>query len=91
MERPGGMIVAPEILSVAGGWGREILGPEQEAKRIGIKDYPLYNFGFAVSQPDETVKTIETGVPYEIHGAWLQTTNPHRLHGRTTRSVCTRP
>ncbi len=38
MERPGGMIVAPEILSVAGGWGREILGPEQEAKRIGIQD-----------------------------------------------------
>ena len=76
MERPGGMIVAPEILSVAGGWGREILGPEQEAKRIGIQDYPLFNFGFAVSQPDETVKTIETGVPYEIHGAWLQTTNP---------------
>mgnify|MGYP000286786350 CR=1 FL=1 len=76
MERPGGMIVAPEILSVAGGWGRELLGPEQEKKRIGIQDYPLYNFGFAVSQPDETVKTIETGDPYEIHGAWLQTTNP---------------
>lgn len=76
MERPGGMVVAPEILSVAGGWGRELLGPEQEVKRIGIQDYPLYNFGFAVSQPDETVKTIETGVPYEIHGAWLQTTNP---------------
>lgn len=76
MERPGGMIVAPEILSVAGGWGREVLGPIQEDKRIGIHDYPLYNFGFAVSQPDETVKTIETGEPYEIHGAWLQTTNP---------------
>ena len=55
MERPGGMIVAPEILSVAGGWGRELLGPEQEKKRIGIQDYPLYNFGFAVSQPDETL------------------------------------
>ena len=51
-------------------------GPEQEAKRIGIQDYPLFNFGFAVSQPDETVEAIETGVPYEIHGAWLQTTNP---------------
>lgn len=76
MERPSGMIVAPEILSVAGGWGREVLGPIQEDKRIGIHDYPLYNFGFAVSQPDETVKTIETGEPYEIHGAWLQTTNP---------------
>lgn len=76
MERPGGMIVAPEILSVAGGWGREVLGPIQEDKRIGIHDYPLYNFGFAVSQPDETVKTIETGEPYEIHGAWLQATNP---------------
>ena len=36
MERPGGMIVAPESLSVAGGWGREILGPEQEAKRIDV-------------------------------------------------------
>ena len=34
------MIVAPEILSVAGGWGREHLGPVQEEKRIGIKDYP---------------------------------------------------
>lgn len=76
MERPGGMIVAPEILSVAGGWGREVLGPIQEDKRIGIHDYPLYNSGFAVSQPDETIKTIETGEPYEIHGAWLQTTNP---------------
>lgn len=76
MERPGGMIVAPEILSVAGGWGREVLGEEQERKRIGIQDYPLFNFGFAVSQPDETVKTIETGIPYEIKGAWLQTTNP---------------
>ena len=53
-----------------------MLGPIQEDKRIGIHDYPLYNFGFAVSQPDETVKTIETGEPYEIHGAWLQTTNP---------------
>ncbi len=40
MERPDGMIVAPEILSVAGGWGREHLGPVQEEKRIGIKDYP---------------------------------------------------
>ena len=77
MERPGGMIVAPEILSVAGGWGREILGPEQEAKRIGIKDYPLYNFGFAVSQPDETVKTIETGVPYDC-----------LLYTSSTRSLC---
>ncbi len=70
MERPGGMIVAPEILSVAGGWGREHLGPVQEEKRIGLKDYPLFNFGFAVSQPDETVKTIETGEPYETHGPW---------------------
>ena len=54
----------------------DVPGPIQEDKRIGIHDYPLYNFGFAVSQPDETVKTIETGEPYEIHGAWLQTTNP---------------
>ena len=90
MERPGGMIVAPEILSVAGGWGREILGPEQEAKRIGIKDYPLYNFGFAVSQPDETVKTIETGVPYEITAPGCRPPTPSPAWA-PTRSVCTRP
>lgn len=76
MDVPGGMIVPPEILSYSGGWGREFISPEQWSKRIGLQEYPLYNFGFPCSQPDMTIRAMKTGEPYPIKGLWLQTTNP---------------
>ncbi len=76
MDVPGGMIVPPEILSYSGGWGREFISPEQWSKRIGLQEYPLYNFGFPCSQPDMTIRAMKTGDPYPIKGLWLQTTNP---------------
>ena len=76
IDNPGGMIAPPEILAYSGGWGREFISDEQWAKRIGLAEYPLYNFGFPCSQPDMTIKAMKTGEPYAIHGLWLQTTNP---------------
>ncbi|SHN57861.1 molybdopterin-dependent oxidoreductase [Desulfitobacterium chlororespirans] len=73
---PGGVIVPPELLPYSGGFGRELLSQEQAEKRIGLKDYPLLQYGFQIAQPDAVQKALETGVPYKIHGAWYQTTNP---------------
>lgn len=75
IDKPGGMIVPPEILFYGGGFGADLLTPEQTAKRIGIDKYPALKFGFATLQADVMMEQMETGEPYEIHGAWLQTTN----------------
>lgn len=74
-ERPGCMIAPPEILNYAGGFGRELVTEEMDARRIGLDKYSLLRFGFQVASSDEVIKAIETGDPYEIRGAWLQTTN----------------
>ncbi len=75
IDKPGSMIIPPEILFYGGGFGANLLTPEQEAKRIGLKKYPALGQGFATLQADEAMIQMETGDPYEIHGAWLQTTN----------------
>ena len=74
-EKPGCMIVPPEILAYSGGFGRELVTEEMDARRIGLDKYALLKFGFQVASSDEVMKALETGEPYELHGAWLQTTN----------------
>jgi len=60
-----------------GGWGyTDLLTEEQREKRIGIKEYPLYGYGFLMSQPDLTTDAIFTGRPYPVKAAWLCATNP---------------
>lgn len=76
VDNPGGMIVPPSILYCAGGWGNNLIDPEVAKKRIGLDKYPLLNMGFQVASTDELMKTYETGEPYEMKAAWLQTTNP---------------
>lgn len=75
VDNPGGMMSPPMLLFYAGGWGRELLSEEQAAKRIGLDKYTLLQYGFQASQPDETIKTMATGVPYPIKGAWIQQSN----------------
>ena len=74
-EKPGCMIVPPEILAYSGGFGGELVTPEMDAHRIGLDKYSLLKFGFQVASSDEVMKTLETKEPYKLHGAWLQTTN----------------
>ncbi len=76
MDKPGAMVPPPSILYYAGGWGEEFLSPEQKAKLIGLKDYPLIQMGFQEAVTDEYIKTLETGEPYKFRAAWMQTTNP---------------
>lgn len=91
VDIPGGMIIQPmnpAMMQVQGGWGYERLSEEQKAKRIGIQQYPILNFGFLTSQPDLTVDAMLTGNPYPIKAAWIQGNNalacmsadPHKMH-----------
>ena len=52
------------------------MSDEQYKKKLGISKYPFLNEGIKVPSPDETIKTIESGNPYPIKAAWIQTNNP---------------
>lgn len=75
VDKPGSMVAPVELLNYAGGWGEELLSPEQYDKRIGIKEYPLLRFGFKLCSTDMLIKVMETDDPYPLKAAWLQTTN----------------
>lgn len=74
--KPGTMQQPASILNYAAGWGSEFLVPEQEAKRIGQDEHPLIKMGFQECVTDDYIKCLETGKPYPIKVAWIQTTNP---------------
>ncbi|HIW76537.1 MULTISPECIES: molybdopterin-dependent oxidoreductase [Gordonibacter] len=74
--KPGTMQQPASILNYAAGWGSEFLTPEQEAKRIGQEEHPLIKMGFQECVTDDYIKCLETGTPYPIKVAWMQTTNP---------------
>ncbi len=59
-----------------GGWGAEYLSEEAMSKRIGVKKYPILDFGFLIAQADMMADAMLTGDPYPIKGAWIQTNNP---------------
>lgn len=86
VDNPGGMIAPPSILYYAGGWGRELIPEEIRAeKKIGNSTYPLFRAAMGPASTDETIRTLETGEPYKLRAAWLQTTNPLACTGPDPR------
>lgn len=83
--KPGAMQQPASLLNYAAGWGSEFLTPEQEAKRIGQKEHPLIKMGFQECVTDDYIKCLETGKPYPIKVAWMQTTNPLACTGVDAR------
>ncbi len=75
IDVPGGMIAPPTLLFYGGGWGAELLSDEQKEKRLGLDRYPLLRYGFVIAQSDVLVEALQTGKPYPIKGAWIQTNN----------------
>jgi anaerobic selenocysteine-containing dehydrogenase len=75
VEKPGSMIVPPNVLFFAGGWGNEFLTPEQQKKKAGYDKYPLVGQAFHMTQTDELVAQIETGKPYELKALFFLLTN----------------
>jgi len=87
IDVPGGMIPPPTLLFYAGGWGQELISEEQKVKRIGLSEFPLLKYGFQMAHPDRLMDTLETGKPYPIKAAWLQTTNSLACMGADPKRV----
>lgn len=74
-DNPGGMIKPPEVLMYLNGWGEELISPEQMAKKLGPAKYPFYSKAVIVASAECMIEAMETGEPYPIKAAWIQTTN----------------
>jgi anaerobic selenocysteine-containing dehydrogenase len=74
IDKPGAMIEPVTIVFYLDGWGKEHLPEEQKPKRIGLEQYPSLKSS-DVAQTDMVIAALETGKPYTLRGAWLQTTN----------------
>jgi anaerobic selenocysteine-containing dehydrogenase len=56
-------------------YGEELVKKMNE-KRIGCDRYPMIKNFRGWGQPDVLLEQLQTGKPYKIHGAWIQTSNP---------------
>ena len=75
IDKPGSMITPPELLMYLNGWGQELLSPEQAAKRLGLDRYVFYGAGVSAMCCEALVDAMETGEPYPVKAAWIQTSN----------------
>ncbi len=78
IEKPGTMVTAVPAFGVRhtweGGWGAEMLSPEQKAKKLNYR-YPFSQMTGSTNV--EMIRhTMMTGDPYPIKACWIQTTNP---------------
>ena len=55
-------------------YGEELVKKLNE-KRIGANDYPMIKNFRGWVQPDVLLEQMESGKPYEVKGAWIQTSN----------------
>jgi len=55
-------------------YGEELVKKLNE-KRIGANDYPMIKNFRGWVQPDILIEQLETGKPYKVHAAWIQTSN----------------
>lgn len=84
IDIPGGMVIArppygvvpypftrDEIIKLYG----EDIGTTLSDKRIGVQQYPMFRDFRGWAQPDIVLEQLESGEPYPIKAAWLQTNN----------------
>ncbi len=77
LDVPGGLTLGPPS-SLLGKWRMETrrnLTDELWDKRLGAKEWPAVGAAMATTHPDETLDTLETGKPYKLRMAWINSTN----------------
>ncbi len=81
IDNPGGNVIQVTPFGIYqpwfGAWGYdELLTKEQKAMRAGVKEYPLYQFGFLTGSTEIIENAMLTGKPYPIKAMWIQGNNP---------------
>ena len=77
LDVPGGLTLGHPMTQM-GGWSGDsmrFLPQELVDKKLGNKTYPAFHGPNATCQSDEILDTLETGEPYELHMAWINSTN----------------
>lgn len=77
IDVPGGLTVGDPSCRL-GHWctdSRKYLSDELWSKRIGVDKWPAFAATMASTHPDETLETLETGVPYAPKMAWINSSN----------------
>jgi len=77
IDVPGGLTLGSPFTNM-GGWSgnsMEVLPQELVEKKLGNKTYPAFHGPNATCQSDEILDTLESGKPYELHMAWINSTN----------------
>ena len=76
IEKPGSMVVGPELLKYITGWGRDLLSFDAEDKRIGTEELLFYKVGLQVASMNKLIDhMIAQPEDYPIKASWIQTVN----------------
>lgn len=74
VDVPGGMVIVRHPFGVARRGVASASFPKVTEPKIGVDRYPLVAYGTPYGQGDSLVDQLETGEPYPIRAAWIQST-----------------
>jgi len=88
VDSPGGMVVTRHPFGIRRRGKKANAYPKVQKEKIGLDRYPLFQHGIPYGQGDSLVDQMESGDPYPIRGAWIQSTgtitgsfaDPARVH-----------
>ncbi len=74
VDVPGGMVVVRHPFGVPRRGVASDAFPAVQQPKIGLDRYPLFEHGIPYGQGDRLVDQMESGQPYPIRAAWIQST-----------------
>lgn len=77
IDNPGGNFLPVDIQTYEGpGFSTGLLTEEDRNLKIGVDRFPMYKYGSTAASGDAMLECLETGEPYQMHGAWIQSASP---------------
>ena len=80
IDVPGGNVLIDQAASLEFGYNSgiwELEGTNMVENRLGVKRYPLKQYGFtASSQADSILQAVETEQPHPVKMLWIESANP---------------
>lgn len=74
VDVPGGMVITRHPFGVVRRGEKSATFPKVQRSKIGLDRYPMFKHGIPYGQGDALVDQMDTGKPYPIRGAWIQST-----------------
>ena len=92
IDVPGGNVLIDQAASLEFGYNSgiwELEGTNMVENRLGVKRYPLKQYGFtASSQADSILQAVETEQPHPVKMLWIESANPIANMGQAASVPC---